>query len=66
MEEKVRISPPEAVQKLDAGQAIVLDVVSSPVWRRLNEAIPGAIRIPPEEFLQRMGELPREREIIAY
>ena len=21
---------------------------------------------PPEEFLQRMGELPREREIIAY
>jgi rhodanese-related sulfurtransferase len=62
----LRLSPAEAAAKIDAGEAIVLDVVSSSAWGSLGAAIPGAIRIPPEEIAQRWEELPREREIVAY
>jgi rhodanese-related sulfurtransferase len=62
----LRISPTDAKALLDAGQGIVLDVVSPMVWDELEEAIPGAIRIPPEEVPTRMGELPKERTILAY
>ena len=64
--ESVRISPAEAAAKLDARQAIVVDVVQPNAWRRLDGAIRGALRIPPEEFDQRWQELPREREILTY
>jgi rhodanese-related sulfurtransferase len=66
MTEELRISPAEAKARLDAGQALVLDVVSPPAWDELDVAIAGALRIPPEELEARLNELPREREIIAY
>ncbi|MGH2354204.1 MAG: rhodanese-like domain-containing protein [Chloroflexota bacterium] len=66
MAQDLLLSPAEAAAKVDAGAAIVLDVVSSSAWRRLDQAIPGAVRIPPEAFSQRWSELPRAREIIAY
>jgi rhodanese-related sulfurtransferase len=66
MAEEIRISPPDAMRLVDAGEAIVLDVVASGVWESLDEAVPGAVRIPPEEIGQRFGELPREKAIVAY
>lgn len=56
----------EAKRLLDSGQALILDVVSSGVWADLDGAIPGALRMAPEEFEERAGELPKERAIIAY
>ena len=66
MADSLRISPPEARARLDAGQALVLDVVSPAAWDQLDVAIPGALRIPPDELTRRYRELPKEREIIAY
>ena len=66
MPERLRISPADAKARVDAQQALIVDVVSPQAWDALDEAIPGAIRIPPDEFGQRFGELPRERAIIAY
>jgi rhodanese-related sulfurtransferase len=62
----LRISPTDAKALLDAGQGVVLDVVSPMAWDELDEAIPGALRIPPDEVSARMGELPKERTILAY
>ena len=56
----------EAKARLDAGRAIVLDVVSPRAWDQLDEAIPGAVRIPPDEVPNRLDELPRDRAIITY
>ena len=61
-----RIEPAAAAALVDAGQAIVLDVVGGTAWGRLDQAIHSAIRIPPNEFDRRWRELPRERTIIAY
>ncbi len=66
MPEKLRIDAADAKARVDANQAIVLDVVSTPAWESLEEAIPKAIRMAPEEFGDRFAELPRERAIIAY
>ena len=66
MTEELRISAADARRLVDAGEAIMLDVVASGVWEALDEAVPGAVRIPPEQIGQRFGELPRDRAIIAY
>jgi rhodanese-related sulfurtransferase len=51
---------------VEAGQAIVLDVVSSSVYPLMHEAIAGAIRIAPERLAERIEELPRSVTIITY
>ncbi len=66
MAEPLRIDPNEAKARVDAGDAIVLDVVSPLAWEQLDRAIQGAVRIPPDEIGERWGELPRERAIVAY
>jgi rhodanese-related sulfurtransferase len=66
MPEHLRIDPLDAKRRVDAGQAIILDVVAPMAWEDLDRAIAGAIRISPEEVGERWQELPRDREIIAY
>jgi rhodanese-related sulfurtransferase len=74
-----RIDPVRARSLIDAGEAVVLDVTSSLVWPVVGHTIPGAKRIPPEpiirgiksarpasELLAQFGELPKDKEIIAY
>jgi rhodanese-related sulfurtransferase len=61
-----RIEASDAKVMVDAGEAIVLDVVASHVWPAMARTLPGSIRIPPEEIGKRFGELPRDKTIIAY
>jgi hypothetical protein len=51
----------EARTKLEAGEAVAFDVVQPGVWDGLDGVIEGAIRIPPDEILERFEELPRDR-----
>jgi rhodanese-related sulfurtransferase len=66
MAEELRIDPTDAKARVDAGEAIILDVVSPMAWEELDLAIKGAVRIAPDELGERWVELPREREVIAY
>jgi rhodanese-related sulfurtransferase len=66
MAEELRIGPGEAKRMVDAGEAIVLDVVASGVWAELEVAVPDALRIAPEEIERRFGELPRDHAVVAY
>ena len=61
-----RIEVAEAKAMVDAGEAVILDVVASHVWPSMTRIIPGSIRIPPEEVEERYRELPRDKTIIAY
>jgi rhodanese-related sulfurtransferase len=63
---ELRITPEKARAMVEAGQAIVLDVVSSSVYPLMHEAIAGAIRIAPERLAERIEELPRSVTIITY
>ena len=66
MGDALRISPAEAKARVDAGQAIILDVVAPAAWDQLDVAIAGALRIPPDQVDGRLSDLPRDRDIIAY
>ena len=60
------IEASEAKAMVDAGEAVVLDVVASHIWPAMARTIQGSIHIPPEEIEERLGELPRDKTIIAY
>jgi len=75
----IRIEPAAARARIEAGEAVPLDVTSSLVYPAVRHRLPGAIRIPPEPFirglqaarpaaeiLQHLAALPADRDIIAY
>lgn len=59
-----RISAAEARKALDAGQAVLVDVRSLDAWQ--EEHAKGAVNIPVNEISVRFGELPKDKQIIAY
>jgi rhodanese-related sulfurtransferase/DNA-binding HxlR family transcriptional regulator len=54
----------ELLRRLDSGDAVILDVRPEPEYA--GGHLPGAIHIPLEELADRLAELPRDREIVAY
>jgi len=61
-----RIPIPELKKKLDTSQNLVLVDVRDPGEIKEGGAIPGAIHIPMAQIEKRMGELPRNAEIVFY
>ena len=54
----------ELLRRLEAGDAVILDVRPEPEYA--GGHLPGALHIPLEELTDRLAELPRDREIVAY
>ena len=54
----------ELLRRVDNGNVVILDVRPGPEYT--GGHLPGAIHIPLEELTDRLAELPRNREIIAY
>jgi hypothetical protein len=74
-----RMEVASAKAKLEAGEAVALDVTSSLVYPAVSHRLPGAIRIPPEPIIRGLQaarpaaevakffeSLPPDRDIIAY
>ncbi len=59
-----RVSLQETQSKVEQGQAVLVDVRSKSSYDQGHAA--GAISIPEEEIAARLGELPRDKEIILY
>jgi rhodanese-related sulfurtransferase len=58
------ISREELLERAREGRVVVLDV--RPVEEYRAGHIPGAVSVPIDELKRRLGELPRDQEIIAY
>jgi rhodanese-related sulfurtransferase/DNA-binding HxlR family transcriptional regulator len=54
----------ELLRRLDTGDAIVVDVRPGPEYAAGH--LPGALHIPLDELADRIAELPRDREVVAY
>ena len=65
-EKDLVIGPAEAGRLVEAGEAILIDVVESGAWATLREVPAGSLRVPPPEFRERVQDLPRERTLITY
>ncbi len=67
MPRPLRIAPAIAKSRVDAGQAVILDVVAPDSWKTMRRQIAGAVRIEPEDFAARYKELlPPDKQVIAY
>ena len=62
--EAPRISAADAKKALDSGKAVLVDVRSIDAWEQ--EHAKGALSIPVNELYARVGELPKDKQIIAY
>lgn len=59
-----RVSPQETQQRLEQGQAVLVDVRDKARYDAAHAA--GAISIPEAEMAARLSELPRDKEVILY
>ena len=60
-----RIPIPELQKKLKTGKLVLVDV-REPSEIKESGAIPAAIHIPMAQIEKRMGELPKNAEIVFY
>lgn len=60
----IRMSPAELKQRVEAGEAIVVDVRSRVAYA--TEHARGAVNIPLEELGMRAAELPSDKWLVAY
>jgi len=63
-EDTEQIGRQELLRRVDAGEAMVLDV--RPTFEYESGHIPGAISIPLEELAERLEELPADHGVVAY
>lgn len=63
-EDTAAVDTDELLRRLDDGDTVLLDVRPDPEYAAGH--LPGALRVPLEELAQRLTELPRDREIVAY
>jgi rhodanese-related sulfurtransferase len=54
----------ELLRRLGGGDIVVLDVRPQPEYAAGH--LPGAIHVPLDELADRLAELPRDREVVAY
>jgi hypothetical protein len=59
-----RIGLEDAKEKLESGQALLVDVRSKAAYDKAHAA--GAMSIPEDEIKARAGELPRDIELVLY
>lgn len=62
-----RITPEDLRRMLDAGdQVVIVDLRHALDVEAVPYAIPGALRMAPEELEQRRQEIPRDRDVVLY
>jgi predicted sulfurtransferase len=59
-----RITPAQVRAALEKGEAVIIDVRGEGAYEAGH--IKGALHMPTDELLSRVGELPRDKMIIAY
>jgi rhodanese-related sulfurtransferase len=62
-----RITVQELKHRLDAGEDFtVLDVRNPVAWAESDTKIPGAIRVPIDEWEENLPRIPKDRPIVSY
>jgi rhodanese-related sulfurtransferase len=61
-----RIAIPELEKKLDGKSKPVVVDVRKPAEIQESGAIPGAIHIPVDDVASRVGDLPKDKELVFY
>ena len=67
MPDAPRITVDELKQRLDAGEDFTfIDVRNPHAWAESDTMMPGAIRVPFDEFEKHLSQIPKSRPIVTY
>lgn len=67
MPEAGRITPEELKRRMDAGEDFtIIDVRNPQAWSESDRKMPGAIRVPMDEFDRHLPQIPKNKPIVAY
>jgi len=61
------ITPKEVKELIERGQQVtLLDVRNDQAWSESDKKLPGALRMPVDEALARVDEIPKDSVTVAY
>ena len=62
-----KLTPQEVKARMDRGEAVAfIDARNPQAWQKATTKLPGAIRVPADDVADHLGEIPRDRPVIAY
>ena len=67
MADAPRITPKELKKRMDAGEDFTLiDVRNPAAWAESDSMLPGAIRVPLDEWERNLNRVPKSRPVVTY
>ena len=67
MSEAPRITPDDLKRRMDAGEDFtVIDVRNPQAWAQSDVTLPGAVRVPFDEYERYLYQIPKDRPVVAY
>jgi len=67
MADAPRITVEQLKRRMDAGEDFtIIDVRNPQAWAQSDTMLPGATRVPVEEFEQHLPRIPKDRPVITY
>ncbi len=65
--EATRVTVDEVKERMDRGEQFAfVDTRNPQAWGESDVKLPGAVRVPFDEWEQHLDELPRDRAVITY
>ena len=67
MPDPSKITVDEARQRIQAGERFVfLDTRNPHAWAQSDLTLPGALRVPVDEFDKHLSEIPKDKPLVTY
>lgn len=67
MAEVPRITPEQLRKRMDAGEDFtIIDARNPEAWAQSDTMMPGAIRVPKQEFEQHLPRIAKDRPVVTY
>lgn len=67
MPEAPRITADDLKRRMDAGEDFtVIDVRNPQAWAQSDVALPGAVRVPLDEYERYLNRIPKDRPVVTY
>ena len=65
--EATRVTVDEVKERMERGEEFTfVDTRNPKAWAEADTKLPGAIRIPAEEVIEHLAEVPHDRTVITY
>jgi rhodanese-related sulfurtransferase len=62
-----KLTPGQVKERMDRGEPVFfIDARNPQAWQEAKTMLPGAVRVPADHVVEHLGEIPRDRTVVAY